>query len=24
VRLENNYLITKDGVELLTPFSLEL
>ncbi|HEX4146108.1 MAG TPA: Xaa-Pro peptidase family protein [Pirellulales bacterium] len=24
VRLENNYLITKDGVELLTPFTLEL
>ncbi len=24
VRLENNYLITKTGVELLTPFSLEL
>ncbi len=24
IRLENNYLITKTGVELLTPFSLEL
>ena len=24
VRLENNYLITADGVELLTPFTMEL
>ena len=24
VRLENNYLITAGGVELLTPFTMEL
>ena len=24
IRLENNYLVTRDGVELLTPFPLEL